>query len=137
MGTWGPGIFDNDKAADWALGVAESTDISLVEATIEKALEESNEYLNASIAMEALAAIEVVARLAGNWGERNEHTSPADKWVEANTFEISDSLLDNCKIAIDRIIGSNSELNDNWQGQKDYYAQWKQAVIDLKKRIPS
>ncbi len=137
MGTWGPGIFDNDKAADWVFDVAKSTDMSLVESTIGKVLTAADEYLNASIAIEALAAIEVVARLKGKGGDKNAHTEPVDKWVDANKFDVSSSLLNSCKNAIDRIMGNNSELIDNWQNEKEYYEQWKQEVADLKKRISS
>ena len=137
MGTWGPDIFDNDKAADWVFDVAKSTDMSLVEATVGKVVTASDEYLNANIAIEALAAIEVVARLKGKWGIKCAHSEAADKWVEENKFDVSSDLIDSCKNAIDRIMGNNSELIDNWQNNAEYYEQWKQGVADLKKRISS
>ncbi len=69
MGTWGPGIFDNDKAADWAFELAKNTDMSLIESTVGDVLKEGNKYLNTDIAIKALAAMEVVARLKGKSGE--------------------------------------------------------------------
>jgi len=137
MGDWGPGVFDNDTAADWALRIENSTDMSLIESTIEKVLKVGDEYLPAEIAREAYAAIEVVARLKSKGGDKNAFSEPVDKWVEENKFDISSSLLDSCEIAIDKIVGNNSELNNVWRKNEKYYGQWKQGVIDLKKRISS
>ena len=63
MGTWAVDAFGNDDAADWAYGLENVKDLSLVEATLDKAIASAGEYLEAPEAAEALAAIEVIARL--------------------------------------------------------------------------
>jgi uncharacterized protein DUF4259 len=48
MGAWGTGIFDNDTACDWAYGLKETNDLSLIESALDKVLTVGAEYLNAS-----------------------------------------------------------------------------------------
>ena len=45
MGAWSADNFGNDDAADWAYGLEETNDLSLVEATIAAALSTDEEYL--------------------------------------------------------------------------------------------
>ena len=39
MGAWGTGTFDNDTACDWAYGLDEVNDLSLVKRTLESVLD--------------------------------------------------------------------------------------------------
>ena len=133
MGTWSVDAFGNDNAADWAFELAESDDLSLVEVAIDGALAESD-YLDAPDAAIALAAIEVIARLNGNWGDRNAYTEPIDRWVERVTVQLEPELLARARAAIDRILGENSEMLELWQDSDDYEA-WLGSVEDLRSRI--
>ncbi|MBD2230771.1 DUF4259 domain-containing protein [Phormidium tenue] len=133
MGTWSVDAFGNDDAADWAFELAESDDLSLVEAAIDGALAESD-YLDAPDAAIALAAIEVIARLNGNWGDRNAYTEPIDRWVERVTVQLEPELLARARAAIDRILSENSEMVDLWQDSDDY-EDWLGSVEDLRSRI--
>lgn len=133
MGTWAVGSFDNDDAADWAFGLEEARDLSLVETTVDKAIAAAD-YLEAPDAAEALAAIEVIARLQGNWGERSPYSEPVDNWVEANKLVPSGELLAKALQVLDLIVGENSELNELWQ-ECDEYADWVAAVAELRSRV--
>lgn len=133
MGTWAVGSFDNDDAADWAFGLEEARDLSLVETTVDKAIAAAD-YLEAPDAAEALAAIEVIARLQGNWGERSPYSEPVDNWVEANKLVPSGELLAKALQVLDLIVGENSELNELWQ-ESDEYADWVAAVAELRSRV--
>ena len=81
MGAWGTGIFDNDTACDWAADLAESSDLSVIEAALDGVLEAGSEYLDVDKATEARAAAEVIARLQGNWGVQDVYTESVDAWV--------------------------------------------------------
>lgn len=133
MGTWSVDAFGNDDAADWAFELAESDDLSLVEAAIDGALAES-EYLEAPDAAIALAAMEVIARLKANWGDRNAYTEPTDRWVERVTVQLQPQLLARARAAIDRILGENSEMLELWQDSDDYEA-WVESVENLRSRL--
>ncbi len=134
MGAWGIGNFDNDTAADWAFQLEESEDLTLVKETIDQVLNGEEDYLDADLACEALAAIEVVARLQGNWGEKSTYSEPVDNWVEGHNFVVPPELIKNSCKAIDRILAENSELKELWKESDDYGA-WKELLKNLKKRV--
>ncbi len=91
MGAWGVLTFDNDDANDWAYGLDDVDDLSLVESTFD-VLEESDDYLEAPDASNALAACEVLARLNGKPGYKNSYTEKVDDWVAAHPLKPSDDL---------------------------------------------
>jgi hypothetical protein len=134
MGTWAHDAFGNDNAGDWAFGLEECSDLSLVESTLDKILNAENEYLEAPDAEEGLAAAEVIARLQGHWGERNPFTEPADTWVEKVKLKPSKALAQKAHRVIERILLEPSELLELWQESKDFEA-WKNSVQNLKARI--
>ncbi len=134
MGAWGIGNFDNDTAADWALNLENCNDLSFVEETLQQVLGGEEDFLDADLACEALAAIEVVARLRGNWGERSAYSQPVDTWVEEHKLVVPPLLIDKSIKAIDRILAESSELNELWKETEEYEA-WKGQLISLKKRV--
>ena len=133
MGTWSVDAFGNDDAADWAFELAETGDLSLLKAAIDEALAESD-YLDAPDAAIALAAIEVIARLNGNWGDRNAYTEPADAWVMQANVQLEPALVARARAAIDRILSADSEMVELWQDSDDYEA-WLASVENLRSRI--
>jgi hypothetical protein len=132
MGAWDVGSFDNDDAADWAYGLEATKDLSLVERTLDQAL--ASAYLNAYAAAEVVAAIEVIARLQGHWGERSAYSEAVDSWVEANPMLPPGALVAKAHQVLDRILGADSELNALWQ-ESDEHAAWLAAIGDLKSRV--
>lgn len=134
MGTWDIDPFGNDTACDWAYMLEETGDLSLLESTIENVLAAGDEYLEAYEAEEALAAVEVIARLLGHWGTRNAYTEPVDLWVERYRLKPSPDLLRRAEAAIDRILTTPSELLELWEDSDDGEA-WKQSVHELKTRV--
>ena len=134
MGAWGTGTFDNDTAGDWAYGLEEVDDLSLVTHTIDAVLSVGSEYLDADQGSEALAACEVVARLQGRWGPRNSYTEAVDEWVAAHDMTPSEELIDKACKAIDRVLAEPSELLELWDegGTND---EWHAAVEDLRSRV--
>ena len=133
MGAWGTGTFDNDTAGDWADGLAERKDLSLVHETL-LTVASGDCYLDADDASEALAACEVVARLKGDGGPRNAYTEAVDEWVEAHPQPVPLELVALATAAIDRILGENSELAELW-AESESAAEWRAAVEDLRRRV--
>ncbi len=66
MGSWDVGSFDNDPAGDWSQSMAMSDNLSLVTETLMGITESEEDYLEADVACEALAACEAISRLKGN-----------------------------------------------------------------------
>ena len=114
MGAWGELAFENDTAADWVDGLDECEDLALVDAAL-AAVEEEEDYLDADLGCEALAACEVLARLNGNFGYQTESTEAVDAWVAAHPdLEVSEELVERAHAVIDRILGKRSELRELW-----------------------
>ncbi len=133
MGTWSVDAFGNDDACDWAYGLEECKDLSLIERTVDKALS-NDSYLEAPDGAEALAAIEVIARLQGHWGERTAYTETADAWAEKIKLTPSASLVEKAHRVIDLVLSDQSELCELWQ-QSDEFDDWQNGVLDLKSRV--
>jgi Domain of unknown function (DUF4259) len=134
MGAWGTNSFGNDEAADWAFQLEGYDDLSLIEETIAKATVPPAEYLDASDASEAIAAVEAVARLQGHWGERSAYTEPLDIWVERMKLTPPPALVNTALAALDRIVAEHSELRELWDDSDDA-AAWLAAVAELRGRV--
>jgi hypothetical protein len=133
MGTWSIESFGNDTACDWAYELEEAADLGLIRETIQKVVDAGEEYLEAPEAEEAIAAVEVIARLKGNLGARDAHTETADNWVKAHPQQPPPDLVALGAQALDRILEPPSELLELWQ-ESDEFDAWKKAVLDLKRR---
>ena len=134
MGAWATTPFGNDTACDWAYGLSEYDDLSLIEDTLDNVLEVGSEYLEAPDAEEAIAAIETLARLKGNWGERDAYTEKADAWVEKVQLKPSQALVEKVGRVLERILAPDSELVELWE-ESDEFDAWKTSVDDLKGRV--
>lgn len=134
MGAWGTGVFDNDTACDWAYGLEEQDGLALIERTLDTVLAAGDEYVDASDAEEALAAIEAIARLQGHWGVRNSYSANVDAWVDKVKLQPPAALASKAHAAIDRILGDGSEILELWE-DSEQLDEWKQEVDDLRLRV--
>jgi len=134
MGAWAIDALGNDDACDWAYGLDECNDLSLVEEALNKALADGSEYLESPDACEALAAIEVIARLQGNWGVKNSYSESIDAWVEKAKLVPSRALAEKAHTVIERILADGSELKELWAESEEFDA-WEASVKDLADRI--
>jgi uncharacterized protein (DUF2126 family) len=133
MGAWGVLAFDNDDANDWAYGLDEVNDLSLVESALQEVEAVGTEYLELPTASNALAAAEVLARLRGRPGYTNAYTEKVDQWVAAHQIAPDPGLINRAEAAIDRIVGSDSELRQVWE-EADL-EPWLKAVSGLRARL--
>jgi hypothetical protein len=133
MGAWGVTAFDNDAANDWAYGLDDAEDLSVVEEAFDAVDEVGDDFLDSDVACEALAACELLARLQGRPGYKNAYTERVDAWVEAHPQKPSDELIADGGHVIARVLGENSELRELWEESKP--TEWHAAMNDLKARL--
>lgn len=136
MGTWAVDAFGNDYAQDWAEDLHETSNLDAVEDTLNTVLD-SGDYLEAPFAAEALAAIEVLARLQGKGGPRSEDSASVDEWVDARKAKPVKPRADlaaKAAQAIERILAPDSELRQLWE-DSEHYADWRASVEDLRARL--
>ncbi len=134
MGAWAEDAFGNDTACDWAGDFAEDPNLDIIATAIEQVIEA--DYIDSDIASECLVACEIVARLNGNWGERSAYSESIDVWVESSKIKPSENLISNAKIAITKILGENSELQELWD-EDGKNEKWHQEMNDLLLRVVS
>jgi hypothetical protein len=134
MGIWGAGAMDNDTAVDWTYGLGEVPDLSLIEGTLDRALAVGDDYLEAADAQEAIAAAEVVARLLGNFGVRNDHTRTMDEWVGWMPGKPPLGVLTKAWRMVARVQQPPSELLELWTGSGRADA-WTRSLADLAIRL--
>lgn len=131
MGTWSHESFGNDTANDWAYELEDATDFSVIEAALQVVLDEGDEYLDADLAMEAIAAIEVIAKRLGKGTQSDVYTEKVDQWLETISEQPSDDLLSLAKRVLERIVADDSELKELWL-ESDEYELWLGNIQQLK-----
>jgi hypothetical protein len=133
MGAWGVLAFDNDTANDWAYGLEKVDDLSLVVSALGEVATTEDDYLDADVAFNALAACEVLARLRGQPGYSNAYTEKVDDWVAAHPLAPSAELVSLASAVIDRILGEDSELAELWEESDS--REWRASAEGLRRRL--
>ncbi len=137
MGTWAVDAFGNDYAQDWAEDLHETKSMEAVENTLDNLLSGAGGEIDAPFAAEALAAIEVLARLQGKGGPRTEDSAAVDEWVDARKqkpVRARSDLAEKAAQAIALILSEQSELRALWE-DSEHYADWRASVEDLQARL--
>ncbi len=132
MGAWSHEPFGNDDANDWAYGLDEARDLGLIESALDKVLD-SEGYLEAPVASEAVGAVEVIAKLLGRGTQSDAYTEQIDEWVKTVGLKPSSALLEKASRTLDRIMSDDSELRELWQ--EEGTGDWESSIANLKKAI--
>lgn len=130
MGSWGVGSFENDGACDWLYELEKVKNLGLIEQAIGRAM--AQDYVDSNIGEEAVAAGEVLAVLLGRSGSKIPET--VTKWAEAHPQEVSVSLREQARLALQRIDSQNSELQELW-GETGLFGDWQAVIADLHQRL--
>jgi Domain of unknown function (DUF4259) len=133
MGTWGPGVFENDAASDFASDVINGGGVPALARAIDRVLALKSNYLEAPDSQEGLAAAEVIARLSGNPGQQAGDTASIDAWVRGQA-KVPDELIKKAKRSVTRILTEPSELLELWM-DSDEFDDWKRSMEELAQRL--
>jgi hypothetical protein len=131
MGAWDATSFGNDTANDWAYDLEECADLSYIEATLQQVLDAGDDYLDADIATEAIAAAEVLAWLRGRPTPVDAYTEKIADWVSAHPIEPPATIIEKALSVLDRIRSEGSELPELWEDDPE----WIAAMDDLRDRL--
>ena len=131
-GAWDFNSFGNDSALDWVENELKPEGMRAVEQTVAR-VAGSKGYLDVDAGSYAIAAAEVLAAVQGR---------PAANLPESITAiikrlpkKVSETMRQNGRKALDRVLADDSELNDLWKENKDAYAAWRKSVEDIKARL--
>jgi hypothetical protein len=130
MGTWGPDIFDNDDASDWLGDFLDRPGKRFLEQTLRKVVVASSEYLEAPHCSAAVAAAEVVARLAAR--PRRSVREDIREYLKVSKIKVDQALIDLSLNAIERVV-RDSELRDLWEDSRA--EAWYKTMKALKRRL--
>ena len=130
MGTWSHEPFGNDTAIDWAYELQDTQDFLLVEQAIQRVLDCGPEYLDADLAVEAVAAAEIIAKALGRGTQSDAYTEDVDAWIKSISPVPTLTLRSNAHQALSRILGSDSELKELWEESEDPES-WESSVRRL------
>ncbi|MDP5141379.1 DUF4259 domain-containing protein [Rheinheimera baltica] len=119
MGAWSAEPFGNDTACDWASELEDSQGLSAVNKALQAVLE-CDDYIDADIGEEALAAVEVIAKLLGKGTQNDAYTEDVDAWVAAQTEQPDASVITNAKQVLKRLSSDESELMELWEDDDDF-----------------
>lgn len=134
MGTWSHEPFGNDTACDWAYDLIEQKDFSLVAQAVQSVLDNSADYLDSDLAVEAVAAAEVLAKALGRSTQTDAYTEKVDAWVGSVGAKPSAELLSRTRSALDRIMGPDSELRELWEESGDLEI-WESSIKALQSAV--
>ena len=127
MGAWSHEPFGNDTACDWAYELDDVQDLTVIESALDMALA-SADYLEAPEGEEALAAIEVVAKLMGQGTQNDTYTEGVDAWVQKNAVKPDEKLLEKCSQILHLLCSDRSELMALWAGDSNWVGTVKQLM---------
>ncbi|MFA6045195.1 MAG: DUF4259 domain-containing protein [Phycisphaerales bacterium] len=135
MGAWGVGPFENDAACDWEWQLEKVDDLSVIQQALEAASkgDPEDDFLDADIASEAVAACEVLARLQGNPGKSDSYTEAVDRWVAGHPLTPSASLIKLARAVLDRVVSEQSELRELWDESDS--VEWLASIESIRARI--
>lgn len=134
MGAWSHQPFGNDTANDWAYGLEDVRDLSLIEAAFDAVNNEEGEYLDASVAEEAVAAAEALAHLMGRATETDTYTEKVQAWAKSISAHPNPALKNKARQALQRVLSDGSELRELWE-EAEEYSQWQESVRVLQATI--
>ena len=134
MGTWSHEPFGNDTANDWAYDLEGMKDFSLVAKAIQEVVDNGADYLDADVAVEAVAAAEVLAKALGRGTQSDAYTEKVDVWIKSIAARPSPDLLSRAGAALTRILGPDSELRDLWE-EGDGLEEWKASMEALRSAL--
>jgi hypothetical protein len=134
MREWRIGILDNEVACQLAVELENSDDLALIEDTFKRVLTIEDTWLDEADCEAGLAAAEVIARIQGNYGERNPCTTFIDNWIARNNIEVSSRLAKMAVSVVNRILSERSSLIATWE-VIGLFDDWKRDIENLRSRI--
>ncbi|WMS87390.1 DUF4259 domain-containing protein [Pleionea litopenaei] len=134
MGAWSHEPFGNDTACDWAYELENQSDLGYIEATIDRALSEGEEYLEAPEGEEGIAAVEVIAQALGKGTQNDSYTESTLEWVLKVKPVITDELRAKALKFLEVVASENSELLELWCEDGDD-SPWLATIESLKTAV--
>jgi Domain of unknown function (DUF4259) len=133
LAAWSANSFGNDAAMDWLDFLSDGGNHENVADALKDITEApQEEFLDATVCCQAIAAAEIVA-CALETPPEQDFPEQAKVWLEENPFKVTEEMAALAINAIDRI-AIDSELKEYWE-DSDARDEWYKALEDLKLRL--
>lgn len=137
MGAWGFKYYEDDNAYDFMDEIEESeSPKELIEDALDTALE--SDFIDTTEGNAVIVSATYIDRQTngtrfseGNTGEILD----VDSFPERNpNIDLSD-LKEKVVIALQKLLGEDSELNELWRENEEAYPSWRQGIEQLIERL--
>ncbi len=133
MGAWDYHPFDNDDAMDWLAELPEGGPEYLRETVATACQAVAEDYFDAYEGAIVVAASALVAA-ARQPALKPVLPAEAAAWLEGSGFTPDGTLAAQCRKALTRVMGENSELKDLWE-ETEYYDQWSTEMEEIRQGL--
>ena len=137
MGTWGHGYFQDDSALDFMVDLEESDNPKeLIVASFEAAIDA--EYMQSDEGTAAIVSAVYVDRQANGTIFSSEERG---EYLEVDTFPDRHPQVDLSDVkgkaaqALKKVLDENSEINELWAEDEEFYPAWRAGVEQLILRL--
>lgn len=135
MGAWGTGIYENDEALDFIEQLKESTDAyDLMKDKLQEA--SATDYMEVDVGNAVLVVVDIVCNVLNHSIAEIENEDLQD-WLETNRSLDVHTLKDLALLALENILGEESELNELWQENEEEYPAWRGQIERLVRNLKS
>jgi len=131
MGTWGVQTFDNDHTLDWLFKLEESSDLTLLEKTLNI---QELQQLGSSTGEEVIAAAEIINAIKNS--PRTDLPEEALTWINTHKNLSVNHLVNVALSALKRVLEEeDSELRELWEESEEEYPLWREDVEELIEKL--
>lgn len=127
MGAWGHRTFQDDSACDWVYDLEAAEDP--LQFLDESLTPEDTDYIEYDDGCAILGACETI------YGIKHESREPQaeafTKWVDNHKSLDVSSLVPKAITAVQSVLGEDSELNELWSENPEFYSQWRARIEEL------
>lgn len=135
MGAWGSGIYENDEALDFIEELKESSDAyGLMEKTLQEVY--ASDYIEVDAGGAGLVVADIIVSVLNHSTTEIENEDLQD-WLETNKSLEVQSLKELALLALEKILGEESELNQLWEENEEEYPTWREQVENLARNLKS
>jgi len=137
MGAWDSGIFDDDTAYDF-FDEIEANPKEFFKSSFEEAIK--SDYVEYDVCHMVTVSAACIDNLLNGTYYRNDNEEEEGLSNVNNFKELKKDLeVDDLKLkavqALNKVIGDNSELNELWEENDEYYPKWKNNLKALIGRL--
>ncbi len=131
MGAWGMGVYDDDTSCDLLDDALEEKAESFISRAIEHKSLDYIEYEECHEIIVSGALIDAIC----NGTKYDTESENYQKWLSVQNKEALNKYRPDIILGLNRVLSSDSELNELWEENEDDYPEWKANIESIIRAI--